>query len=195
APVCGEPVNVTLLTDVAAAIVTLEPGFAVTVSALVATLNVFAASVPAAGFVSPCTVSVAAVLFPTAHEAPASVTVTVVPEPEPVRVQVVKPLTTTIVGVAGTVKPALNAIVIVLAAASAPLELVVKPTVQSERAPPVCGEPANETPVTGLAITIADAGVTAAVSRLVALLNVFAAYEAFPGFVVPSPAVLHAAGV
>jgi hypothetical protein len=43
----------------------------------------------------------------------------------------------TTVGVAGTVKPALNPIVIVPPAASTPLELVVKPTVQSERAPPV----------------------------------------------------------
>jgi len=165
---------VTVLTDVAAAIVTLDAGFAVMVSPLVVTLNVLAASAPAAGFVNPCTVSVAAVLFARAHVAPASVTVTVVPEPEPVAVQLAKPLPSTTAGVAGTVKPALNASVIVLPAASAPLELVVKPTVQSERALPVCGEPENETPVTGLAITIAEAGFAAAVSRLVAMLNVLA---------------------
>jgi hypothetical protein len=85
-----------------------------------------------------------------------------------------KPLPSTIVGVAGTVKPALNPTVTVPPAASAPLELVVKPTVQSERAPPVWGEPENESAVTGLAITTADAGLTAAVSRLVAMLNVLA---------------------
>jgi hypothetical protein len=193
APVCGEPLKVTALTDVAAAIVTLDAGFAVTVSPLVDTLNVFAASVPAAGFVTPCTVRVAAALFARAHDAPTRVTVTVVPEPEPVAVQLVKPLPSTIVGVAGTVNPALNPIVIVLPPASAPLELVVKPTVQSERAPPVCGEPANETAVTGLAITIAAAGFAAAVSRLVAMLNVLAAYEPFPGFVIPSTVRLTAA--
>lgn len=174
-PVCGAPLNETALTDVAAAIVTADAGFAVTVSPLVATLNVFAASTPAAGFVKPCTVSVAAVLFASAHDAPASVTVTVVPEPAPFAVQLVKPLPSTIVGVAGTVKPALKAIVIVPPAASAPLELVVKPTVQSERAPPVCGAPESETAVTGLAMTIADAGLAAAVSRLVAMLNELAA--------------------
>jgi hypothetical protein len=175
APVCGAPLNETALADVAAAIVTLDAGFAVTVSPLVATLNVFAASVPAAGFVNPCTVSVAAVLFASAHDAPASVTVTVVPEPAPVAVQFENPLPSTIVGVAGTAKPALKPTVIAPPAASAPLELVVKPTVQSERAPPVCGEPEKETPVTGLAITIAEAGFAAAVSRLVAMLNVLAA--------------------
>lgn len=174
-PVCGEPLNVTALTDVAGAIVMLDAGFAATVSPAVATLNVAAARVPAAGLVSPCTVSDAAVLLATAHDAPTSVTVTVVAEPEPVAEQLVKPLPSTIVGVAGTAKPALRAIVIVLPAASAPLELVVKPTVQSERAPPACGEPENETPVTGLAIAIADAGLAADVSRLVAMLNVLAA--------------------
>jgi hypothetical protein len=120
-------------------------------------------------------VSVAAVLFASVQDAPASVTVTVVPEPAPLAVQFEKPPPSTIVGVAGTVKPALNPIVIVPPAESAPLELVVKPTVQSERAPPVCGAPENETPETGLAITIADAGPAAAVSRLVAMLNVPAA--------------------
>jgi len=128
-----------------------------------------------------------------AHEAPASVTVTVVPEPVPVAVQLVKPLPRTIVGVAGTVKPALNPIVIVPAAESAPLELVVNPTVQSERAPPVCGEPENDTAVTGLAITIAEAGFTAEVSRLVAMLNVLAAYEPLPGLVRPLTVRLTAA--
>ncbi|HEY8407899.1 MAG TPA: hypothetical protein VIK66_07975 [Gaiellaceae bacterium] len=136
-PVCGAPLNVTVFTDVAAAIVTADAGFALTVSPLVATLNVFAASTPAAGFVRPCTVNVAAVLFASAHDAPASVTVTVVPEPAPVAVQFEKLPPNTTVGVAGTVKPALNPIVIVPPAASTPLELVVKPTVQSERAPPV----------------------------------------------------------
>jgi hypothetical protein len=174
-PLCGAPPNETALTGVAAAIVTADAGLALTVSPLVAMLKLFAASTPAAGLVSPCTVSVAAVLFASAHDAPASVTVTVVPEPAPVAVQFEKPLPSTTVGVAGTVKPALSPIVIVPAAASEPLELVVKPTVQSERAPPVCGAPEKEMPVTGLAIAIADDGLTAAVSRLVAMLNVPAA--------------------
>jgi hypothetical protein len=192
-PVCGAPLNETAVTDVAAAIVTPDAGFAVTVSPLVATLNVPAASVPAAGFVRPFTVSVAAVLFASAHDAPARVTVTVVPEPAPVAVQLEKPPPRTIVGVAGTVKPELKPTVIVAPAASAPLELVVRPTVQSERAPPVCGEPEKETPVTGLAIAIADAGLAAAVSRLVAMLNVLAAYEPLPGFVIPFTVRLTAA--
>jgi len=139
------------------------------------------------------TVSVAAVLFASAHDAPASVTVTVVPEPEPVAVQFEKVPPRVIVGVAGTVKPPLKTTVIVLPAARAPLELVVKPTVQSERAPPVCGEPANETAVTGLAITMADAGFVAPVSRDVLMPKVPAAYEPLPGLVSPFTVRLNAA--
>jgi hypothetical protein len=133
------------------------------------------------------------VLFARAHDAPASVTVTVVPDPDPVAVQFEKVPPSVIVGVAGTVKPGLKPIVIVLPAASAPLELVVKPTVQSERAPPVCGEPAKETAVTGLAMTTADAGFAAAVSRDVLMPNVLAAYEPLPGFVSPFTVRLTAA--
>jgi hypothetical protein len=174
-PVCGAPLKVTALTAVAAAIVTAEAGFAARVSPLVATENVFAAYVDAAGSVSPFTVNVAAVLPASAHDAPASVTVTVVPEPEPLAVQFEKAPPRLIVGVAGTVKPPLKTTVTVLPAARPPLELVVKPTVQSERAPPVCGDPANETAVTGLAMATAEPGFAAAVSREVLMLNVFAA--------------------
>ncbi len=102
----------------------------------------------AAGFVRPSSVSVTGVLGATAHPAPTSVTVAVCAAPVAVAVQFANPLLSTTVGVAGTVKPTLNATVIVAPALSVPVELVVKPTVQSDRARPVCGEPANDTVVT-----------------------------------------------
>jgi len=138
---------------------------------LVAMLNVFAARLPAAGFVRPLTVSVALVDAATAHDAPASVTVTVVPDVEPVAVQLVKPAPSVIVGVAGIVKPALKTIVIVAPLLSAPAELVVNDSVQSERAAPVCGEPEKLTLVGGFEMTIAECGLTATVSRLVLTLK------------------------
>ncbi|HEY8407902.1 MAG TPA: hypothetical protein VIK66_07990 [Gaiellaceae bacterium] len=140
---CVEPLKLTELTEVAAAIVTLEAGFAGTGSPLVETLNVFAASEPAAGFVRPLTVSDAAVEAGSEHDAPTSVIVTVCALAVAVAVQLVKPEFNTIVGVAGTVKPELNATVIVLPVESGPLALDVNPTVQSERAVPVCGDPLN----------------------------------------------------
>src|SRR5690348_9031837 len=99
-------------------------------------LNVFAARLPAAGFVRPLIVKVALVDAVTVHPAPASVTVTVVPDVDPVAVQLVKPAPSVTVGIAGIVKPPLKTTVIVPPAASAPAALVLNVSVQSERAPP-----------------------------------------------------------
>ncbi len=138
--------NVTAVGVVAAAITTGEPGLiALVESTDVLTLKVLARREPAAGFVSPASWSVAGVLGATAHEPPASVTVTVCAAAEAVALQFAKAGPRLTAGVAGTVKPALNTTVIVDPAASVPVELVVKPTVQVERARAVCGEPAKLT--------------------------------------------------
>jgi hypothetical protein len=149
-PVWGEPLNVTRDGAVAAAMTTAAPGFPGTSSWLVATLNVFAASEPAAGFVSRESFSVAAVFLPRAHvPAPfASVTVAVVPVAVAVAEQFAKPVSRVTVGTAGTVKPLLKTIVMVSPAARLPLPPVLKPIVQSERAPPVCGLPVKLTRLT-----------------------------------------------
>jgi hypothetical protein len=149
-PVCGEPVNAMRVGAVAAAITTAAAGFEGVVSWLVATLNVFAASEPAAGSVSRESFSVAAVFLPSAHvPAPlASVTVAVVPVPVAVAEQFAKPVSSVTVGTAGTVKPLLKTIVIVSPAARLPPPPVLKPTVQSERAPPVWGLPVKLTRLT-----------------------------------------------
>lgn len=152
-------------------IVTAAAGFAAYMSLLVAMLNVLAARLPAAGFVKPLTVSVALVDAATAQDAPESVTVTVVLVVEPVAVQLVKPAPSVIVGVAGIVKPELKTIVIVAPLASAPVELVLNDSVQSERAPPVCGDPAKLMFVGGLEMMTAEGGLTATVSRLVLTLK------------------------
>jgi hypothetical protein len=78
-PVCGEPVKVTALGAVAAAIVTLA-GLAAVVSALVATVRFVPVIVCAGGFVIPAIVSAPEALFPRAQLPPlfARVTVTVV---------------------------------------------------------------------------------------------------------------------
>ena len=88
-------------------------------------------------------------------------------------------------GVAGTVKPALNVAVIVSPVVSAPVELVVRPTVQVDRAAPVCGEPAKVTVegAVAAAIEIAPAGFTAVVSVPVLTLQLTAAIEPAGGFV------------
>jgi hypothetical protein len=158
-------------TEVAALIVTADAGLAAIRSVLVAMLNVFAARLPAAGFVRPLTVSVAVVDAATAHDAPESVTVTVVPVVAPVAAQLVKPAPSAIVGVAGIVNPELKTTVIVAPLARAPAELVLNDSVQSERAPPVCGEPEKLTFVGALEMTIAEGGLTATVSRLVFTLK------------------------
>jgi hypothetical protein len=156
---------------VAALIVTAAAGFAASRSLLVAMLNELAARLPAAGFVRPFTVSVAVVDAATEHDAPDSVTVTVVPVVEPVAVQLVKPEPSVIVGVAGIVKPALKTMVIVAPLPREPVELVLNDSVQSERAPPVCGEPEKVTLVGAFEMTIGDGGFTATVSRLVLTLK------------------------
>ena len=118
----------------------------------------------AVGFVRPTIVSVAAVLGASAHEPPARVTVTVCAAAVAVAVQFTKPEPSEIVGVAGTVKPALKATVIVEPAESVPVALDVKPTVQFERASAVCGEPANDTVVTDGSI-VYGSGSSASLSR------------------------------
>jgi len=82
-------------------------------------------------------VNVAVVDVATAQDAPESVTVTVVLVVEPVAEQLVKPAPSVTVGDAGIVKPELKTTVIVAPLASAPVELVLNCSVQSERAPPV----------------------------------------------------------
>jgi hypothetical protein len=163
--------------DVAAAIVTTAPGFATAVSVAVFTLNVFAASEPAAGFVRVATVNVPVVLFASAHDAPASVIVTVCALAVAVAVQLEKPPVRATVGVAGTVKPELNATVIVSPARSAPEALDLKLTVHVERAAPVCGAPLKVTVLTAVAAAIVtpEAGFAVTVSALVATEKVFAA--------------------
>jgi hypothetical protein len=142
-PVCGEPLNVTFVGAVAVAIVAVA--FTCVVSLDVLTFSVVEPVVE--GFVTPAIVSETAVLFPAAHVPPldASVTVTVWDEVEPVAEQLLNPLVRVIAGVAGIVKPEAKTTVIVLPAASAPDELVLKFTVQFESAPAVCGEPLTET--------------------------------------------------
>src|SRR5271155_3753955 len=98
--------------------VTPELGLAAVVSCDVATLNPLAVKVPAPGLVIPAMVSDAAVLLPTAHDAPAKVTVTTPPVELAVAVQLVKPVPKVTVGVAGTVKLEFNVAVMVLPAAS-----------------------------------------------------------------------------
>jgi hypothetical protein len=113
------------------------------------------------------------------------VTVTVVPPPAPLAEQFVKPLVSWIVGLAGTVKPALNVAVIASPVVSAPVALVVKPTVQLERAPPVCGDPVKLTAAGAVAaaITTGAAGLAALVSVPVLTLQLAAAIEPAAGFV------------
>jgi len=170
---------------VAALITTAAAGLAAIRSLLVAMLNVLAARLPAAGFVRPLMVKVALVDAVTAHPAPASVTVTVDPEVDPVAVQLVKPVPSVTVGVAGIVNPPLKTTVIVPPAASAPAELVLKVSVQSERALSVWGEPVKLTFVGAFEMRIADGGFVATVSRLVLRLKPDAAYEPLVGLVRP----------
>lgn len=170
-PVWTEPANAGLETDVAALIVTADAGLAAFKSELVAMLKVLAAREPADGFVKPLTVSVEVDDAATAHDAPERVTVTVVPTVAAFAVQFGKPEFRTIAGVAGIVKPELKTIVIVPPLPRAPVELVLNDSAQSERAPPVCGEPENVTFVGAFAMTIADGGFAATVSRLVFTLK------------------------
>src|SRR5712671_203576 len=93
-------------------------------------------------------VRVAGVLGLRAQPPVASVIVTVVlfvPEPTAVAVQEVKPEVSVTTGLAGTTKAVLNVTVTVSPAPSGPVALGVKPTLQSARAPAVCGVPAKVT--------------------------------------------------
>jgi hypothetical protein len=129
--------------------------------------------------VIPAIATLAVVLFPSEHVPPlfASVIVTVEPEVLPVAEQFVNPLGSVTVGEAGTVKLALKTTVIVWPAETAPVELVVKPTVQVVVAPKTCEAPLNVTLLTLVAaeIVTAEPGFVAVVSTLVATLKVLAA--------------------
>ncbi len=180
--VCGEPVKLTALGDVAAAITTLAPGAAATVSALVATVMLAAVIVWAGGLTSPVIVSAPLPLFAREHDAPVSVIVIVGPVAEPfvllvsaVAPQLVYPAPVSVtVGFVGAENPAARPIVIVSRTRSAPVALAVKPTAQVERAAPVCGVPAKLMPVAvvAAAITTLPAGLAALVSSLVWTVNV-----------------------
>jgi hypothetical protein len=91
--------------------------------------------VPAGGFVTAATVSVAAVRFGSAQEAPESVTVATFVVPEPVALHETKPALSVIVGEVGTVVPLGSLTVIVSPAARAPVALEVKLDVTSAVAP------------------------------------------------------------
>jgi hypothetical protein len=108
----------------------------------------------------------------------AKVTVTVWEDVEPLAAQALKPLGKVTVGVAGITNPAGKTIVILAPAASAApvVLLLVKPTVQLARAPPVCGEPAKLTPLTlvAAAMTTAALGEAAVVfERVLSVKPVF----------------------
>jgi hypothetical protein len=184
-PVCGEPPKVTPVGLVAGQIVTFEV-YATAVSLLVLTLKVAPNKVLLAGLVIPAIVSVAAVPPASEHDPPlsASVIVTVVDEVEPVAEQLLKPLAGVIAGAAGIVKAELKTTVIVEPLVRAPAGVGVKPTVQVERAPPVCGEPLNVTPDGYCADTIVAVVSTCLVSTDVLSVIVFAPVEVV--FVIPS---------
>ena len=104
------------------------------------------------------------------------------PEAVAVAEQLENPVGKVMIGVAGTVNAELNVTVIVLPAARAPLDEVVKPSVQVAVEPAVCGEPEKVTAVTEVAvITTAEAGFAAAVSFEVATLKVLASRCRPPG--------------
>jgi len=175
----GDPVKVTVVGAVAAEIVTAAVGLAATVSSDVATEKVFAASEPAAGFVSPAIVKVAAVLAASAHVPPLFERVTVTTDPDVLAesAQSTKPVAAVAVGVAGIEKPELNVAVTVAPAASAPDAELLKPTVHvAGPAPPVWGEPVKVTVVGAVAAEIVTAaGFAATVFSEVATEKVLAA--------------------
>jgi hypothetical protein len=151
----------TALGLVAAPTTTLEGGLAASVSVLVLMVKPVLAKLPAAGFVIPASRTDAAVLTGSAQVPPpfASVTVIVCAAVEAVAEQLLKPVGRVTVGAAGSAKPAGKTIVSFAPAPSAApaVLLLVKPTVQLERAPPVCGEPAKLTALTLVAAAITTA--------------------------------------
>jgi len=127
----------------------------------------------AAGLVIPAIVSVPAVLFASAQDAPERVIVAVVPEAVSVAEQLEKPVGRVTVAPEGTVNAEGNVTVIVLPALSFPLEEVVNPTVQVEVALAAVEPAENVTLVGAVAalITTAEDGLVAVVSFEVATLN------------------------
>ena len=185
-----EPEKVTEVGVVAAVITTAAPGLAARVSIEVATLKVLAAYEPAAGLVMPAIVSVPAVLFARAQVPPefASVIVTTLLVVLAVAEQFTNPPVKAMVGFVGMVKPALNVAVTVLPVARAPVEELVRPTVQVvvALATWLTPEKVTDVGVGGGVITIADTGNPGVVSTEVATLKVLAAYEPAAGFVMPA---------
>jgi hypothetical protein len=115
--------------------------------------------------VIPAMVREAVVLLPTAHDAPAKVMVTTPPVVDAVAVQLVNPVPKTMVGVAGTVKAEGIVTVMVLFAASAPVDEVLKPTLQVETALAAADPGEKVTAVGGVAAKIVTVlGLAATVS-------------------------------
>ena len=193
------PVKLTVVTVVAALIVTFD-GEAPVASALVETTRLLAAVIVwAVGFVTPAMVKAPLALLASAHDAPARVIVTVGPlvvpfvdAVEPVAVQLVYEPVSVIVGVDGTVNPFENCSVIVSPTLSAPVELAVNPIVHVERVRAVWGEPVKVTlaGVVAAAITTFDAGLAAVVSADVATVRFAAVIVCAAGFVTPAIAKL-----
>lgn len=188
--------KVTLLGLFCGAITTLPPGLAAVVSLLVLTLKVVFANVCGEGFVIPAIVSAAAPLAASAQvpELSASVIVTVCPAVEPVAEQLAKLPASVIAGVGGTTKLDGKTAVIVSPVRSAPVVLfapvadAVNPTVQFERALPVCDEPENDTAVgavTGPTTTLEEAA-SAVVSTLVLTVNEALESVCALGLVIPA---------
>ncbi len=125
----------------------------------------------------PAIVRVAAVLLARAQVPPelARVIVTTLLAPLPVAEQWENPVGKVMVGVAGEMKPVANVTVMVLVAASAPVEEVVKPSVQVAVALASKLEPEKVTAVGVEVMTMADAGCAAIVSCEVDRLKVLAA--------------------
>jgi hypothetical protein len=187
------PVVVTAVGAASEPAVRLRPldGLAACVSTEVLTdsavLAIDTGSAVAFTLVIPAIVNETAVLVATAHEAPARVTVTTCADIAPVAVQLVKPETSAIVGVAGIVTTLLAGKVTtnVPAAASAPPTVsVVAPIVQVD----VCWltVEAGENVTPEIPITTAELGLASVVSPEVWTRKPLAAYVAgIVGFVKP----------
>jgi hypothetical protein len=145
------------------------------------------ASEPPDGFVSSRSVRDAGVLAASTHEAPESVTVTVCADAVALAVQLTNPPVSATIGVAGTLKPELTATVIVSPVVSAPVAVVVKPTVQVARAVPVWGEPlkVTELGLVAAAIVTLPAGLAVLVSVEVLAVKVVLVRVAGAGLVTP----------
>jgi hypothetical protein len=172
---------------VAALITTADAGLVAAVSVDVLTLKVVFASEPPDGFVSSRSVRDAGVLAASTHEAPESVTVTVCADAVALAVQLTNPPVSATIGVAGTLKPELTATVIVSPVVSAPVAVVVKPTVQVARAVPVWGEPlkVTELGLVAAAIVTLPAGLAVLVSVEVLAVKVVLVRVAGAGLVTP----------